>query len=106
MFTILDQRKQATIQWLQNQNQSNRDSLKNVRREANRQCRNNERDYLIGKIILKPTVRTRISETCTVYIYVHTHTHTHIQVRLHTYIYMYIIIYSTREFKKGLPAKN
>ena len=33
---FLDQRKQATIQWLQNQNQSNTDSLKNVRREANR----------------------------------------------------------------------
>jgi len=33
---FLDQRKQATVQWLQDPNQSNVDNLKNVRRKASR----------------------------------------------------------------------
>jgi len=33
MFTILDQRKQAKKQWLQDPNQSNIDDLNNIRRE-------------------------------------------------------------------------
>jgi hypothetical protein len=36
MFTILDKRKQAKIQWLQNPNQNNGDNLHNVRPEASR----------------------------------------------------------------------
>ena len=37
---FLDQRKQSKMLWLQDPNQSNVDSLKNVRREASRQFRN------------------------------------------------------------------
>jgi hypothetical protein len=33
---FLDQRKQAKMQWLQDPNQSNADSLNNVRRETSR----------------------------------------------------------------------
>ena len=38
----LDQRKQAKMQWVQDPNQSNVDSLNNVRREAGRHFRKKE----------------------------------------------------------------
>jgi len=40
MFRLLDQRKQAKMQWVQDPNQSNVNNLNNVRREASRQFRN------------------------------------------------------------------
>ena len=36
MFTMLSERKQAEMQWLQIANQSNEDDLNNVRRETSR----------------------------------------------------------------------
>jgi hypothetical protein len=50
MFTILDKRKWAKIQWLQNPNQSNGDNLNNVRCEASRHFRNKKKEYLKAKI--------------------------------------------------------
>jgi hypothetical protein len=47
---LLDQRKQAKWQWLQDQNEINRDNLNNVRHEASRQFRNKNREYLKDKI--------------------------------------------------------
>jgi hypothetical protein len=47
---LKDQQKQAKLQWLQNPNQINGDSLKNLRSEASRTFRNKEREYLKGKI--------------------------------------------------------
>jgi len=37
---ILDQRKQAKMQWIQDPSQSNVDNLNNVRRDASRHFRN------------------------------------------------------------------
>ena len=37
---ILDQRKQAKMQWIQDSSQSNVDNLNNVRRDASRHFRN------------------------------------------------------------------
>ena len=45
-FCLLDQRKQAKMQWLQDPNQSNVDNLHNVRREATIQFRNKNKEYL------------------------------------------------------------
>jgi hypothetical protein len=50
MFKILDQRKLAEMQWLQNPNQSNVDNLNNVRHEASRHFRNKKKEYLKAKI--------------------------------------------------------
>jgi hypothetical protein len=47
---LIDQLKQAKLQWLQNPNQINRDKLQNVRCETNRIFRNKKREYLKGKI--------------------------------------------------------
>jgi hypothetical protein len=47
---LLDQRKQARLQWLQDPSEINGDNLKNVRRETNRHLRNKKREYLKGKI--------------------------------------------------------
>jgi hypothetical protein len=46
---LLDQRKQAKFQWLQDPSEINGDNLKNVRREASRQFRNKKREYLKDK---------------------------------------------------------
>jgi len=46
----LDQRKQATIQCIQDPSQSNVDNLNNVRREASRYFRNKKKAYLNAKI--------------------------------------------------------
>jgi hypothetical protein len=47
---ILDQRKQAKMQWLQNPNISNVDNLNTVRREASTHFRNKKKEYLTAKI--------------------------------------------------------
>jgi hypothetical protein len=47
---LIDQRKQAKLQWLQNPNQINTDNLQNLRRETSRTFRNKDREYLKGKI--------------------------------------------------------
>ena len=39
---ILDQRKQAKMQWIQDPSQSNADNLNNARRDASRHFRNNK----------------------------------------------------------------
>jgi hypothetical protein len=47
---LLDKRKQAKIQCLQNPNQSNRDNVKNIRHKASRHFRNKKKEYLKPKI--------------------------------------------------------
>jgi hypothetical protein len=47
---LLDQRKQAKMQWLQDPSEINRDNLNNVRHEASRHFRNKKREYLKYKI--------------------------------------------------------
>jgi hypothetical protein len=47
---LLDQRKQAKFQWLQDPSEINRDNLNNVRHEAQRYFRNKKREYLKDKI--------------------------------------------------------
>jgi hypothetical protein len=47
---LLDQRKQAKFQWLQDPSEINGDNLSNVRCEARRYFRNKMREYLKGKI--------------------------------------------------------
>jgi hypothetical protein len=43
---LLDQRKEAKLQWLQDPSEINGDNLNNVRREASRYFRNKKREYL------------------------------------------------------------
>jgi len=43
MFTFLDQKNRAKMQWLQDPNQSNVDDLNNVRREGSRYFRKKNR---------------------------------------------------------------
>jgi hypothetical protein len=45
-ITLLDKRKQAKLQWLQNPSEINGDNVNNVRRET----RNEKREYLKDKI--------------------------------------------------------
>jgi Holliday junction resolvase-like predicted endonuclease len=47
---LVDRRKQAKLQWLQDPNVVNENNLRNVRREVIRHFRNKEREYLKGKI--------------------------------------------------------
>jgi hypothetical protein len=47
---ILDQKKQAKMQWIQDPSQRNVDNLNNVRRDAGRHFRNKKKAYLKGKI--------------------------------------------------------
>jgi hypothetical protein len=47
---LIDQQKQAKLQWLQNQNQINRENLQNLRCETSRIFRNKKMEYLKGKI--------------------------------------------------------
>jgi len=49
MFRILDQRKQAKMQWVQNPSQRNADDLNHVRGEASRHFRNKKKEYLKAK---------------------------------------------------------
>jgi hypothetical protein len=60
---LLDQRKQAKLQWLRDPSEINADNLKIVRCEASRYFRNKKREYLKTKLMnLQRIVRTRISE--------------------------------------------
>jgi hypothetical protein len=47
---LVDQRKQAKLQWLQDTSEINGDNLNNVRCDASRHFRNKKREYLEGKI--------------------------------------------------------
>jgi hypothetical protein len=47
---LVDRRKQAKLQWLQDPTVVNEDNLRNVRREASRHFRNKKREYLKDKI--------------------------------------------------------
>jgi hypothetical protein len=47
---LIDQWKQAKLQWLQNPSQINGDNLKNLRHETSRTFRNKKRKYLKSKI--------------------------------------------------------
>jgi hypothetical protein len=47
---IVDQRKQAKLQWLQDPSEVNGDNLKTVRREASKYFREKKREYLKDKI--------------------------------------------------------
>jgi hypothetical protein len=62
---LLDQRKRAKLQWLQDPSEINGDNLNNVRCEASRYFRNKKRDIRKTELItLQRTVRTITSETC------------------------------------------
>jgi len=47
---ILDRRKQAKMQWVQDPNQSNVDNRNNIRLEASRHFRNKNKEYLKAKV--------------------------------------------------------
>jgi hypothetical protein len=47
---LLDQRKQAILQWLQDPRKINGDNLNNIRPETNRHFRNQKSKYLKDKI--------------------------------------------------------
>jgi len=47
---ILDQWKQAKMQWIQDPSQNNVDNLNKVRRDASRHFRNKKKAYLKAKI--------------------------------------------------------
>jgi hypothetical protein len=47
---LIDRRKQAKLQWLQNPSQVNGDNMNNVKREASRTFRTKKREYLKNKI--------------------------------------------------------
>jgi hypothetical protein len=47
---LVDRRKQAKLQWLQDPSIVNEDNLRNVRRDASSRFRNKKRKYLEGKI--------------------------------------------------------
>jgi hypothetical protein len=55
---LLDQRKQAKLQWLWDPSEINGDNLNNVRCEASRHFRNKKREYLKGKLN-EPTTNTK-----------------------------------------------
>jgi hypothetical protein len=50
MIKILDQRKQAQLQWLQDPSEINGDNQNNVRCETSRYFTNTNREYLNDKI--------------------------------------------------------
>jgi hypothetical protein len=47
---MVDRRKQAKLQWLQDPSEANEGNLSDVRREAFRHFRNKKREYLKDKI--------------------------------------------------------
>jgi hypothetical protein len=47
---LVDRRKQAKLQWLQDTNEANEYNLSDVRREGSRHFRNKKREYLKDKI--------------------------------------------------------
>jgi response regulator of citrate/malate metabolism len=65
MKNVLDQMKQAKMQWVQDPSQSNIDNLNNVRREASRHFRKKKKAYLRDKIDeLVTNSKTKILATC------------------------------------------
>jgi hypothetical protein len=61
---LLEQRKQAKLQWLQNPNLTNGDYVNNVSHDTGRNFGNRKTEYLKEKLVsFKQTVRTKISET-------------------------------------------
>jgi hypothetical protein len=61
---LVDRRKEAKLQWLQDPSAVNEDNMSNVRREASRHFRNKKMEYLKDKINELESNRTRTSETC------------------------------------------
>jgi hypothetical protein len=63
---LLDQRKEAQLQWLQYPSEIYGDNLNHVKREGSRHFRNKKRKYLKDKTndLAKKKVRTRTSEIC------------------------------------------
>jgi hypothetical protein len=61
---LVDGRKQAKLQWLQDPCEANADNLSDVRREASRHFRRKKRGYLKDKINELESNRIRTSETC------------------------------------------
>jgi hypothetical protein len=63
---LLDQRKEAKLQWLQDPSDINGDNLNNVRREASRFFTNKKREYLKDKIneLATNSKNKKTSETC------------------------------------------
>jgi hypothetical protein len=47
---LIDEQKQAKLQWLQNPSQINGDNMQNLRCETSRTFRKKKREYLKGKI--------------------------------------------------------
>jgi hypothetical protein len=47
---LLDRRKQAKLQWLQDPSEISGDNLSNIRRETSRHFRNKKREYMKDKI--------------------------------------------------------
>jgi hypothetical protein len=47
---VLDQRKQAKLQWLQDPKEINGDNLNNIKRDASRHFGNKRREYLKKKV--------------------------------------------------------
>jgi hypothetical protein len=63
---LIDRRKRAKLQWLQNQSQVNRDDMDNVRLKLVELSGPKKREYLKNKINeLEQTVRKRVLEICT-----------------------------------------
>jgi hypothetical protein len=62
---LVDRRKKAKLQWLQDPSEANEDNLSDVQWEASRHFRNKKREYLKEKINeLESPVGIRTSETC------------------------------------------
>jgi hypothetical protein len=61
---LLDERKQAKLQWLQDPNEIHGDNLNSIRCEASRHFRNKKGDYLKHISNELATNRTRTLETC------------------------------------------
>jgi uncharacterized protein YaaR (DUF327 family) len=59
---LVDQKKQAKLQWLQDPSEINGDNLNNVRCKANRYFKNKKREYLKDKINEFATSETCIEE--------------------------------------------
>jgi hypothetical protein len=57
---LVDQKKKAKLQWLQDPSEINGDNLNNIRRETSRHFRNKNREYLKKKLMsFQRTVKTR-----------------------------------------------
>jgi hypothetical protein len=62
---LIDRRKQAKLQWLQNPSQVNGDNMDNIRCEASRTFRTKKKGISEKQNELEKTVRTGILEICT-----------------------------------------